>query len=250
MFPGILIAARRHARQRREGRDRVRIWRAPARFPQRLVRLFAGLIGFGASLALMVRAELGLGPWDVLHQGVATQLGVAIGSVVIGASGLVLLLWIPLRQRPGFGTLANATVVGLVINATLALLPEPRHLYSRMAFLVVGIIANGISTALYIGAGLGPGPRDGLMTGLAQRGLSIRVARTLIEVLVLAIGWGLGGVVGLGTVLYAISIGPIAHYFLPKLTIASGTDASRRRPANDAGSAAAAELRRRHCCSA
>jgi uncharacterized membrane protein YczE len=191
------------------------------RFYRRLMQLFAGLIGFGVSLSLMVKAHLGLGPWDVLHQGIARQTGLLIGWVVIGISALVLLLWVPLRERPGIGTAANAIAVGLTVNAALVTLPDPRRLTLRVLFLLVGIVANGIATGLYIGAGLGAGPRDGLMTGLARRGHSIRAARTSIELLVLGVGWMLGGTVGIGTVLYAFGIGPLAHYFIPRLTIAA-----------------------------
>ena len=197
----------------------------------RLVQLFAGLVAFGVSLALMVRAELGLGPWDVLHQGIAERSRLEIGWVVIGVSALVLALWVPLRQRPGLGTVANAVVVGLSVNAALELLPTPRHLAPRAVFLVVGILANGVATALYIGAGLGPGPRDGLMTGLARRGYTIRGARALIELFVLAIGWVLGGSVGVGTIAYALAIGPLAHYFIPRLAVAQGAGDQDPAPA-------------------
>lgn len=190
------------------------------RLPGRLARLFVGLIGFGASLAFMVRAGLGLGPWDVLHQGLARQTGLSIGWIVIVVSVLVLVLWLPLRQRPGFGTLANALMVGLSLDLTLAVLPTPGPLGLRVAWLAVGIVANGAATGLYIGAALGPGPRDGLMTGLAQRGFSIRSARTAIELSALVIGWGLGGALGVGTVAYALAIGPLVHYFIPKFAVA------------------------------
>lgn len=190
-----------------------------SKLPPRLARLFTGLIGFGVSVALMVRAELGLGPWDVLHQGLATRTGIQIGTVVIAVSALVLLLWIPLRQRPDLGTLANVVVVGLAVNATLALVDPLDPVGARAALLVAGITLNGIATGLYIGAGLGPGPRDGLMTGLAERGVSIRAARTGIEIAVLGIGWALGGAVGVGTVLYALAIGPLAHHFIPLFTV-------------------------------
>lgn len=201
---------------------------------RRLLQLFVGLIVFGVSLALMVRAGLGLGSWDVLHQGIARQTGLQIGWVVIGVSVLVLILWIPLRERPGFGTVANALVVGLTVNAALEFLPTPRAIAPRLILLIVGIVANGVATGMYIGAGLGAGPRDGLMTGLARRGYSIRIARTLIELSVLGIGWALGGSVGLGTVLFTFSIGPLAHYFIPKLAIDSPdpqTPTGRARPA-------------------
>jgi uncharacterized membrane protein YczE len=186
----------------------------------RPVNLFVGLALFGASLALMLRSGLGLGPWDVLHQGLAERTGLPIGQVVIGVAVVVLLLWVPLRQRPGFGTVSNVIVVGLAVDATLALLPQPHPLAARLGYLILGILANAVATGLYIGAGLGPGPRDGLMTGLARRGHSIRLVRTLIELSVLAVGWLLGGSVGIGTVLYAVTIGPLVGVLLPRLTIA------------------------------
>jgi uncharacterized membrane protein YczE len=186
---------------------------------RRALQLLVGLWLFGASVALLVRADLGLDPWDVLHQGISRRSDVPIGLVVIAVSIVVLSLWVPLRQRPGVGTLANLVLVGLCLDATLALLPAPTDLPWRLAFLLVGIVGNGVATALYIGAGFGPGPRDGLMTGLAARGLSIRVARTSLEVTVLVVGWMLGGTVGVGTVAYALAIGPLAHIFIPLFTI-------------------------------
>src|SRR5215469_14602266 len=159
--------------------------------PRRLVRLYVGLGGFGVSLALMLRARLGLGPWDVLHQGIARHLGVQLGWVTIGVSVLVLLAWIPLRQRPGPGTVSNAVLVGLVVNGALDVLPAPGSLVWRAAWLAGGIGLNGLATACYIGAGLGPGPRDGLMTGLAARGHSLRAGRTVIEFSVLVVGLAL-----------------------------------------------------------
>ena len=183
----------------------------------RLVRLYAGLVLFGVSLALMVRANLGLGPWDVFHQGVADRTGLSIGIVVNLTAVVVLLLWIPLRQRPGLGTISNVVLVGFVTDATLAVLATPENLALRAAMLVTGILANAVATALYVGAGLGPGPRDGLMTGLAARGHSIRLVRTSIEIAVLVLGWLLGGSVGVGTVLYALTIGPLIGYLMPRL---------------------------------
>ncbi|MGL5826967.1 MAG: YczE/YyaS/YitT family protein [Nocardioides sp.] len=182
---------------------------------QRTAQLLIGLWLFGASIALLVRADLGLDPWDVLHQGVARHAGVSIGVVVVAASFVVLALWVPLRQRPGVGTVANVLLVGMALDSTLVWLPAPEELSSRSAFLLVGVVANGLATSMYIGAGLGPGPRDGLMTGLAGRGLSIRRARTTIEVTVLAAGWILGGTVGVGTLVYAVGIGPLVHHLLP-----------------------------------
>lgn len=186
---------------------------------RRLLQLLIGLWLFGVSVALLVRAELGLDPWDVLHQGIAERTGISIGLVVIATSLVVLIAWVPLRQCPGLGTLANVVLVGLSLDATLAVLPATTELPWQLAFLVVGILGNGVATGLYIGAGMGPGPRDGLMTGLAARGVSIRMARTAIEIAVLGLGWLLGGTVGIGTLAYALAIGPLAHLLIPMFTI-------------------------------
>jgi uncharacterized membrane protein YczE len=185
---------------------------------RRLLQLYAGLAAYGFSLAMMVRGDLGLDPWDVLHQGLSERTGISIGSWVIIVGALVLLLWLPLRQRPGIGTVSNVFAIGLALDASLWLLPKTDLLAPRSAYLVGGVVLNGVATACYIGARLGPGPRDGLMTGLAGRGHSIRVARTIVEVSVLALGWLLGGSVGVGTVLYAGAIGPIVHRLLPVFT--------------------------------
>jgi uncharacterized membrane protein YczE len=185
----------------------------------RIAWLYAGLAGFGVGVALMIRARLGLDPWDVLHQGIARQLGVPIGWVIIGVSAVVLVAWIPLRQRPGLGTLSNVVVVGLVVNGAMRVIPSPPALLPRLGMLAAAIIAIALATGCYIGAGLGPGPRDGLMTGIAARGHSIRVVRTAIEFSVLALGALLGGSVGIGTLAYALSIGPLVHFFLPRLTL-------------------------------
>ena len=194
-----------------------------ARLPARLLRLYAGLVTFGASLALMLRADLGLGPWDVLHQGLAERLDVPIGWGGIGVGALVMLAWIPLRERPGLGTISNIVVVGLVVDAVLAVLPAAGPLAVRVGFLLAGIVGTAIATGLYVGAGLGPGPRDGLMTGLARRGLSVRLVRTGIEVAVLVIGFLLGGSVGIGTVAFAVLIGPLVQLALPRLAVGTGT---------------------------
>ncbi len=177
--------------------------------------MYLGLVLYGLSSSLLVLAGLGLDPWDVLHQGLGPRTGIAIGNWAIIVGAVVLVLWIPLRQRPGLGTLSNVFVVGGVIDLILWLSPVPHALGPRWACLVGGVLLNGVATGLYIGAGLGPGPRDGLMTGLAGRGHSIRLVRTGIELTVLAAGWVLGGTVGVGTVLYALAIGPLAHVFVP-----------------------------------
>ena len=181
----------------------------------RLVQLLAGLVLFGASLALLVRSELGLDPWDVFHQGLAVATGLSIGVCTIVAGAVVLLLWIPLRQRPGIGTVANVILVGVSLDAVLLLIPVTGDLTLRWVYLVAGIVLNGIATGAYIGAGMGPGPRDGLMVGFARGGRSLRVVRTSIEVTVLVVGWLLGGTVGVGTVLFAVTIGPIVHRTVP-----------------------------------
>lgn len=186
---------------------------------RRLTQLYAGLVLYGVSDAMLLMAGLGVDPWDVFHQGLSRRFGLGVGTWAVIVGVCVLLLWIPLRQRPGFGTVSNVVVVGLVIDLVLVLIPSVHGLGARYAVLVSGIFLNGVATGAYIGAGLGPGPRDGLMTGFAARGHSIRVVRTSIEVTVLLVGWLLGGNVGVGTVLYALSIGPIAHVFIPRLQI-------------------------------
>ncbi|GHF73091.1 membrane protein [Amycolatopsis bartoniae] len=193
--------------------DPVRLTVSPVRrFPQ----LLAGLVLYGASMAMMTRAGLGLDPWDVLADGLTRHTGWTFGTAVAVASVFVLLLWIPLRQRPGIGTVLNVVVISVVVDLVRAVLPQQEALGWRIPLLVGGVVLNGLATAAYVGTRLGPGPRDGLMTGLSARtGLSVRLARTLIEVTVVAVGWLLGGSVGLGTVLYAFSIGPLTQAFLP-----------------------------------
>src|SRR3954469_11296422 len=185
----------------------------------RLAQLYGGLVLYGISSSLLVLAGLGLDPWDVFHQGLSRTFGLAIGTWAIIVGGVVLLLWIPLRQRPGIGTISNVVLVGLTMNVVLGHVHAPNGMAARVACLVCGVVLNGIATGAYIGAGLGPGPRDGLMTGLAARGHSIRVVRTALELTVLGSGWLLGGTVGVGTVLYALSIGPLAHVFIPLFRI-------------------------------
>jgi len=186
-----------------------------SRLGRRLVRLYVGLALYGASSALLVVSGLGLEPWNVLHQGLAELTGLTIGVVSIIVGAAVLLLWIPLRQRPGLGTVSNVFVVGLVMDGTLALVPDAHGLAIRIPLLLAAIVLNGVATGLYISASFGPGPRDGLMTGLHRRtGRSIRLIRTVIEVAVVATGFALGGTVGIGTLLYALAIGPLAQLFL------------------------------------
>ena len=196
------------------------------RRPRRLVQLLVGIALFGISNGLLLRAGLGVDPWDVLHQGLSRTIGLQVGTWTIIVGAAVLAAWWPLRQRPGAGTVANMILIGLVVNATLGVVAPMHALGERIPVLVGAVLLNGLATGLYIGAGLGPGPRDGLMTGFARRGHSIRVVRTSIEVSVLVAGWVLGGNVGLGTVLYALSIGPIVHLTLPALDIA--TDRNER----------------------
>ena len=184
----------------------------------RLVQLYAGLILYGISSSLLVLAGLGLDPWDVFHQGLSRTFGLSIGTWAIIVGVVVLLFWIPLRQRPGLGTMSNVVLVGLTMNVVLGAVGPPHALAARIACLAVGIVLNGVATGAYIGAGFGPGPRDGLMTGLAARGYSIRLVRTGLEVTVLAVGWLLGGTVGIGTLAYALAIGPLAHVFIPLLS--------------------------------
>ena len=186
------------------------------RLVRRLAQLAIGLAVYGASLAMMIRAALGNAPWDVLHQGMALHLPISIGTAVVVMSLVVLLLWIPLRELPGLGTVANAFAVGLAVDVTLALLSAPDALWARGSLMVGGVVLNAWATALYIGSQLGPGPRDGLMTGLHRRtGVSLRLVRTALEVAVVVVGWLLGGVVGMGTVLYALAIGPLVQVLLP-----------------------------------
>jgi uncharacterized membrane protein YczE len=186
------------------------------RLPRRLTQLLVGLVFYGVSMAMMVRGGLGLDPWDVFHFGVASELPVSFGGVVIITGVAVLLLWIPLRQMPGLGTVANAIVIGLVTDVGLALLVAPEAMAGRVGLLVGGVVLNGLATALYIGSQFGPGPRDGLMTGLVRRtGWSVRVVRTSLELTVVAVGFLLGGVVGIGTVVYALAIGPLVQLMLP-----------------------------------
>jgi uncharacterized membrane protein YczE len=193
----------------------------PAPRLRRMAQLLTGLVMFGVSLAMLVTADLGLDPWDVFHQGLAVTFNVRLGAVVVVTSIAVLVLWWPLRQRPGIGTILNAVLVGVVFEVTIAILGDLDTTATRWAMLGAATATNAVATGLYVGAGLGPGPRDGLMTGLADRGHSISRVRTSIEVGVLILGWLLGGSVGIGTVVFALSIGPLVQLTLPAFTIAS-----------------------------
>jgi uncharacterized membrane protein YczE len=200
---------------------------------RRVPQLFLGLALYGVSMALMVESGLGLTSWDVFHQGVSKATGISFGTVVILAGVPILLLWIPLRQRPGFGTIANLVVIGFVVDGALAVLPAGESLAARITYLVSGILLNGVATGLYIGSNFGPGPRDGLMTGIVGRfpKLSIRLVRTSIELLVLGVGFLLGGTVGVGTIVYALAIGPLVHLFLPIFAVRAAPPAPAPAPA-------------------
>jgi uncharacterized membrane protein YczE len=194
---------------------------------RRLVQLYAGLVLYGVSASLVLLSGLGNMPWDVLHQGLEVQTGIGTGLWVDIVGALLLLAWIPLRQKPGLGTISNVIVLGLVLQAMLAVFDEPHALPARVALLAAGILLNGVATGLYIGARFGPGPRDGLMTGIAARGHSLRAVRTAIELSVLATGVALGGTLGIGTVIYALAIGPLAQAFVPRLTVPEAPGAAR-----------------------
>jgi uncharacterized membrane protein YczE len=186
---------------------------------ERIARCVLGLAVFGLGIALIIDAHLGAAPWDVFHTGVSELTGLPVGTVIVITGLALLLLWIPLRETPGLGTLLNAVEIGLVVDLVLPLVPEPDLLVARLAMMLTGVVVIAIGSGLYIGAGLGPGPRDGLMTGLARRGISVRVARTGIEVIVLAVGLALGGLAGLGTAVFALAIGPLVQHFLPLLAM-------------------------------
>jgi uncharacterized membrane protein YczE len=199
---------------------------------RRLVQLYAGLVLFAVSMALLVEARLGVMPWDVLHQGVARRSGLTFGTVTVIVGVAVLLMWVPLRERPGLGTVSNVLVIGVSVDAALWLLPTVDAVWARAALAVGGVVLNAVATAMYIGARFGAGPRDGLMTGLVRRtGGSVRLVKTSIEVGVVAAGWLLGGTVGVATVLFALTVGPLVHVFLPRFTVpavaTSGAASSR-----------------------
>jgi uncharacterized membrane protein YczE len=187
--------------------------------PARLAACLLGIVLLALGIALTVRADLGLSPWDVLHQGLSDRTGIPMGTVTIAVGAVVLLAWIPLRQRPGLGTVLNVIAVGLVLDVFLAVLPDTGNLLARWALLLLGLALMGTATGLYIGSGLGAGPRDGLMMGFSARGISVRVARTALELTVLGVGFLLGGRVGIGTVVLALGIGPVVHLSLERLAL-------------------------------
>lgn len=189
---------------------------------RRMIQLNVGLVLFGVGIGFMLRSGLGVPPWDVFHQGLAIKFGLTVGIWSIIVSFLVLLLWLPLGERYGIGTVLNAVIIGVMIDVTSAVLPEAGSTFLAVLMLAFGIVLIGLASGLYIGANLGPGPRDGLMTGIARKGLSIRLTRVLLEVVVLATGWLMGGTFGIGTVAFALLIGPIVQFFLPRWTIDTG----------------------------
>ncbi len=186
---------------------------------RRLVQLVVGLAVFGFGSGLMVQSDLGNPPWDVFHEGFSLASPFSIGVAAIITSFVVLLLWIPLRERPGLGTLANAVLIGVFIDLTVLTVDTPSRLLSQIALMIVGVVLVGIGSGLYIGVRLGPGPRDGLMTGLAKRGFSLRLARTGVEAVAMLVGWMLGGTVGVGTLVFALGIGPLVQVFLPRFDL-------------------------------
>ncbi|MFD0270085.1 YitT family protein [Streptomyces sp. NPDC127106] len=213
--------------------------RPARRLPRRLLQLYVGLALYGASAALLVRAGLGLGPWDVFHQGLAEHTGWTIGTVSVAVGTLVLLLWWPLRQRPGLGTVSNVFVVGLSMDATLAAVPDVHGVAAQVGALAAGVVLNGVATGLYIAAAFGPGPRDGLMTALHRlTGRSLRLVRTGIELTVLAAGFLLGGSVGPGTVAYALAIGPLAQFFLRVFALSGAAGPGQPSPSRRSSSPA------------
>jgi uncharacterized membrane protein YczE len=186
---------------------------------ERIARCIAGLSLFGLGISLLIAANLGAAPWDVFHTGISERTGWPVGAIIVVVGIALLALWIPLKESPGLGTVLNAFEIGLVVGVVLPVIPEPEALVPRLLMMIGGVVIIALGSGLYIGAGLGPGPRDGLMTGLARRGLSIRLARTGIEVLVLIAGVLLGGSIGIGTAVFALCIGPLVQVFLPRLTM-------------------------------
>ena len=209
----------------------------PDRHLQRLARCVFGLALFGVGISLILQANLGAAPWDVFHTGVNELTGIPVGTVIVCTGLPLLVLWIPLREQPGIGTILNAIEIGVIVDLALPLIPEPDQLLARLPMMLGGVVTVAIGSGFYIGSGLGPGPRDGLMTGLVRHGVSIRSARTGIEIFVLVAGVALGGAIGIGTAVFAVAIGPLVHVFLPMFTMRPLTDDTP--PAVDAPSPAA-----------
>ena len=189
------------------------------RLGRRLIRCIVGLSLFSLGISLQMNANIGAPPWDVFHQGIANQTGISIGKIIVLTGFSLLLLWIPLKQKPGLGTILNALEIGLIADIALGIIPQPSNMLIRVPMALLGIVVVAIGSGLYIGSALGPGPRDGLMTGLAKRGIPIRVGRTVVEVIVLVTGWLLGGQVGVATFAFAFGVGPLVHFFLPRLAV-------------------------------
>lgn len=189
---------------------------------RRLIQLNVGLVLFGFGIGLMLQSGLGVPPWDVLHQGLAVQFGLTVGMWSIIVSFALMVFWLPLKERFGIGTILNSIVVGVMIDVTAALVPETDHMLTATIMLGVGVLLVGLASGLYIGANLGPGPRDGLMTGIARRGPSIRLTRSILEVVVLVSGWLLGGTFGIGTIVFVFLIGPLVQFFLPRCSVSTG----------------------------
>jgi len=189
------------------------------RIGRRLIRCVLGLALFAVGISLQMNANIGAPPWDVFHQGVANQTDITIGKIIVITGCFLLLLWIPLKQKPGLGTILNALEIGLVADIALGVIPEPSSIFIQVPMALLGIVVVAIGSGLYIGSALGPGPRDGLMTGLAKRGIPIRVGRTVLEVIVLVTGWLLGGQVGVATFAFAFGVGPLVQFFLPRLAV-------------------------------
>lgn len=189
---------------------------------RRLIQLNVGLVLFGFGIGLMLQSGLGVPPWDVLHQGLAVQFGLTVGMWSIIVSFALMVFWLPLKERFGIGTILNSIVVGVMIDVTAALVPETDHMLTASIMLGVGVLLVGLASGLYIGANLGPGPRDGLMTGIARRGPSIRLTRSILEVVVLVSGWLLGGTFGIGTIVFVFLIGPLVQFFLPRCSVSTG----------------------------
>jgi len=197
---------------------------------RRVAQLYVGLVLYGTSSAMMILGALGMDPWNTFQQGLSRHTGIAIGTWTVIIGFALMVVWIPLRQKPGFGTVSNAIVIGLVVNVELGWVTPPQNLGARIALMCCGVLLNGVATGCYIGARLGAGPRDGLTMGFAARGHSIRKVRTIIEVTVFVMGWILGGTVGVGTVLYALSIGPMSHVTIPFFTVAERSAFQPTRP--------------------